>query len=222
MKRALLIATGTVGGLSAVLAVTPPQFMSTQSSPIALPAIGATPVAPVSTPVATQSVRPTATAAATKSAKAKASAKSAKAKASAKSAKAKASAKSAPATKSADATGTTQSQTPAAQTPAAQTPASTPAPVTKSVFGTFTGNVVNVRYGNVQVKITVENGKITDAQAVQAPTGRNDRWTQMAVPILRQQTLHAQSAQINGASGASFTSYGWYTSLVSALAKAGM
>ena len=213
MKRALLIATGTVGGLSAVLAVTPPQFMSTQSSPIALPAIGATPVAPVSTPVATQSVRPTATAAATKSAKAKASAKSAKA---------KASAKSAPATKSADATGTTQSQTPAAQTPAAQTPASTPAPVTKSVFGTFTGNVVNVRYGNVQVKITVENGKITDAQAVQAPTGRNDRWTQMAVPILRQQTLHAQSAQINGASGASFTSYGWYTSLVSALAKAGM
>ena len=213
MKRALLIATGTVGGLSAVLAVTPPQFMSTQSSPIALPAIGATPVAPVSTPVATQSVRPTATAAATKSAKAKASAKSAKA---------KASAKSAPATKSADATGTTQSQTPAAQTPAAQTPASTPAPATKSVSGTFTGNVVNVRYGNVQVKITVENGKITDAQAVQAPTGRNDRWTQMAVPILRQQTLHAQSAQINGASGASFTSYGWYTSLVSALAKAGM
>jgi uncharacterized protein with FMN-binding domain len=79
-----------------------------------------------------------------------------------------------------------------------------------------------VRYGFVQVKITVENGKITDAQAVQAPTGRNDRWTQMAVPILRQQTLQAQSARINGASGASFTSYGWYTSLVSALAKAGM
>ena len=79
-----------------------------------------------------------------------------------------------------------------------------------------------MRYGNVQVKITVENGKITDAQAVQAPTGRNDRWTQMAVPILRQQTLQAQSARINGASGASFTSYGWYTSLVSALSKAGM
>jgi uncharacterized protein with FMN-binding domain len=79
-----------------------------------------------------------------------------------------------------------------------------------------------VRYGFVQVKITVENGKITDAQAVQAPTGRNDRWTQMAVPILRQQTLQAQSAKITGASGASFTSYGWYTSLVSARSKAGM
>jgi len=30
MKRALLIAGGTVGGLGAVLAVTPPQFMATQ------------------------------------------------------------------------------------------------------------------------------------------------------------------------------------------------
>jgi uncharacterized protein with FMN-binding domain len=79
-----------------------------------------------------------------------------------------------------------------------------------------------VRYGFVQVKITVENGKIIDAQAVQAPSGRNDRWTQRAVPILRQQTLEAQSAQITGASGASFTSYGWYTSLASALAKAGL
>jgi uncharacterized protein with FMN-binding domain len=74
----------------------------------------------------------------------------------------------------------------------------------------------------VQVKITVANGQITDAQAVQAPSGRNDRWTQRAVPILRQQTLQAQSANITGASGASFTSYGWYTSLASALAKAGL
>ena len=79
-----------------------------------------------------------------------------------------------------------------------------------------------MRYGNVQVKITVQNGTITDAQAVQAPSGRNDRWTNMALPILRQQTLTAQSANITGASGASFTSYGWYTSLASALAKAGL
>lgn len=200
MKRALLIATGTVGGLGAVLAVTPPQFTSTQSSPMALPGTSATPAAPASTPAATQSVTPSATAAATKSAAAKATKKS--------------STKSSAATKAA-AVNSTQSQTPVAQTPSAT-------PVTKSASGTFTGDSVNVRYGFVQVKITVENGKITDAQAVQAPTGRNDRWTQMAVPILRQQTLQAQSARINGASGASFTSYGWYTSLVSALAKAGM
>jgi uncharacterized protein with FMN-binding domain len=72
------------------------------------------------------------------------------------------------------------------------------------------------------VKITVENGKITDAQAVQAPSGKNDRWTQKSVPVLRERTLAAQSANISGVSGASYTSYGWYTSLVSALAKAGM
>ena len=192
MKRATLIATGTVGGLGAVLAITPPTFTSTSSSPMALPGsgTGTTPAASGSTPAATQSAAPTksATAAATK--------------------------KATP-TKSAS-TNNSQSQTPAAT----QTP--TVAPATKAATGTFTGDVVNVRYGNVQVKITVENGKITDAQAVQAPSGRNDRWTQMAVPILRQQTLQAQSAHINGASGASFTSYGWYTSLVSALAKAGM
>jgi uncharacterized protein with FMN-binding domain len=192
MKRAILIATGTVGGLGAVLAITPPTFTSTSSSPMALPGsgTGTTPAASGSTPAATQSATPTksATAAATK--------------------------KATP-TKSAS-TNNSQSQAPAAT----QTP--TVAPVTKAATGTFTGDVVNVRYGNVQVKITVENGKITDAQAVQAPSGRNDRWTQMAVPILRQQTLQAQSAHINGASGASFTSYGWYTSLVSALAKAGM
>jgi uncharacterized protein with FMN-binding domain len=74
----------------------------------------------------------------------------------------------------------------------------------------------------VQVKITVLNGKITDAQAVQAPTGSNDRYTQKAVPLLREQTIAAQSANIQGVSGASFTAYGWYTSLVSAIAKAGL
>ncbi|CAN2171643.1 hypothetical protein MCEMRE20_00069 [Candidatus Nanopelagicaceae bacterium] len=191
MKRAILIATGTVGGLGAVLAITPPTFTSTESSSMALPGAAVDPVA-ASTPAATQSAAPT------------------------KSATAAAPAKATP-SKSA-ATNNSQSQTPAA-TP---TKAATVAPVKKAASGTFTGDSVDVRYGYVQVKITVENGKITDAQAVQAPSGRNDRWTQMAVPILRQQTLQAQSANISGASGASFTSYGWYTSLVSALAKAGM
>ena len=175
MKRALLIATGTVGGLGAVLAVTPPQFTSSESSSLAMAGIGA-PAVTAATPSA------------------KASTKS-----------------------PSKSTATTQKKTPAANTPA-------PAPVqtTKSVSGTFTGDSVDVRYGFVQVKITVVNGKITEAQAVQAPSGKNDRWTQMAVPILRQQTLTAQSANITGASGASYTSYGWYTSLASALAKAGL
>ena len=186
MKRALLIATGTVGGLGAVLAVTPPQFTSTENSSLAMAGIGA----PASS-ATTQSATPDASAvAATPSAKTSTNSP-------------------------AKATGTTQ-------TPAANTPAATPVQATKSVSGTFTGDSVDVKYGFVQVKITVVNGKITEAQAVQAPSGKNDRWTQMSVPVLRQKTLAAQSANITGVSGASYTSYGWYTSLASALAKAGL
>jgi uncharacterized protein with FMN-binding domain len=86
----------------------------------------------------------------------------------------------------------------------------------------FTGDAVTMRYGIVQVKITVQGGKIIDAQAVKVPTGSNDRYTQMSVPVLRERTLAAQSANIQAVSGASFTSYGWYTSLGSAIAKAGL
>ena len=188
MKRALLIATGTVGGLGAVLAVTPPQFTSSDNSLTALP--GTTTVA-ATTPSAKATTKVT-TKVTTKAAPKKSSAP----------------------TKSAS------NNTPAAATP---TPVkTTAAPATQSSSGTFTGDSIDVRYGFVQVKITIENGKITDAQAVKSPTGRNDRYTQMSVPVLRQRTLAAQSANISGVSGASFTSYGWYTSLVSALAKAGM
>jgi uncharacterized protein with FMN-binding domain len=74
----------------------------------------------------------------------------------------------------------------------------------------------------VQVQITVVNGVITDVKAVVAPRGKNDRYTNMAVPILKQQTLAAQSANIKGASGASYTSYGWFKSLQGALADASL
>ncbi len=86
----------------------------------------------------------------------------------------------------------------------------------------FTGDEVNTRYGIVQVKITVQRGKIVDAQTVQAPTGTSDRYTQMSVPVLRERTIAAQSANVQAVSGASFTSYGWSQSLASAIAQAGL
>jgi uncharacterized protein with FMN-binding domain len=107
----------------------------------------------------------------------------------------------------------------AATKPAA--PAAT-APSTQGINGTFTGDPINMSYGIVQVAITVVNGKITDAQAVRVPSARNDRYTNMSVPVLRQKTLAAQSSQITGVSGASYTSFGWYKSLQSALTKAGL
>ncbi len=196
MKRALLIAGGTVGGLGAVLAITPPQLGSTSAINIA----GA--------PVAGSGVTSTASASSSSSNAAVADSKATAA-----------ATKSAKPAKSSGATVAESTAPAATQAPAANAPATTS---TKSINGTFTGPSVFVNYGNVQVKITVVNGRITDAVAVKAPSGRNDRWTNMAVPILKQQTLAAQSANIQGASGASYTSYGWYTSLQGALAHAGL
>jgi uncharacterized protein with FMN-binding domain len=115
----------------------------------------------------------------------------------------------------------TKSDSPSAK-PSAAAPTVAPTKPVGGVTGSFTGSVANTRYGPVQVKITVENGKIIDAQAVQAPSGSNDRYTQKAVPRLREQTIAAQSANVQGVSGASFTSYGWYQSLSSAISKAGL
>jgi uncharacterized protein with FMN-binding domain len=231
MKRALLIAGGTVGGLGAVLAITPPQFTSSQTLSVAGGGIGnpsgnsATTAAPASTQTntATQSASATPTTkqstAATKAAAKNAATK--KATSTTKAAVKSTTNNSTTAVTSSAAQDTTQSQSPTPAAPA-QTQAATPTPTAKSVSGTFTGPVVNVSYGNVQVQITVSNGKITDAQALQAPTGRNDRYTSFAIPILRKQTLAAQSDAIQGASGASYTSYGWYKSLQGALSKAGL
>ena len=196
MKRALLIAGGTVGGLGAVLAITPPQLTSSGSINIAGgSAIGSSGTSSSASASSSSSTKAVATASATKTAKPVATKK---------------------ATPAASATATaTKSATPTA---AATTAAATPA----AKSGTFTGPAVFVNYGTVQVKITVQNGKIVDAVAVQAPSGRNDRYTNMAVPILKQQTLAAQSANIKGASGASYTSYGWFKSLQGALADAGL
>ncbi len=198
MKRALLIAGGTVGGLGAVLAITPPQLGTTSAINIAggpVTGPGATSSASASSSSSTNPVATAkATASATKSAKPVA-------------------------TKGSGATAAPAATAEATTAPATTTPAINSK---TSINGTFTGPSVFVNYGNVQVKITVVNGRITDAVAVKAPSGRNDRWTNMAVPILKAQTLAAQSANIQGASGASYTSYGWHTSLQGALAQAGV
>jgi uncharacterized protein with FMN-binding domain len=190
MKRAFLIAGGTVGGLGAVLAITPPQLSSGGLNIAGGAAIGSisTTASASSTPSsATQGSKPVAT-------------------------------KKATAVASAAASGSPTAT--ASATPIDSATSTAAAPAAQS--GTFTGPSVFVNYGNVQVQITVVNGRITDAVAVKAPSGRNDRYTNMAVPILKQQTLAAQSANIKGASGASYTSYGWAKSLQGALADAGL
>ena len=199
MKRGLLIAGGTLGGLGAVMSITPPQLSSTSSLSMGdMAAVSGAAAAPSQAPAASTSASaaPAQSATATKPAATK-------------------KATNKPASKA-----TTNSNTNSVAVTTDPTPAAVAAPA--GANGTFTGPSIFVQYGNVQVQITVVNGRITDAKAVVAPSGKNDRYTNMAVPVLKKQTLAAQSANIQGVSGASYTSYGWYTSLQGALAKAGM
>ncbi|MGV9243654.1 FMN-binding protein [Streptomyces sp. NPDC003710] len=87
---------------------------------------------------------------------------------------------------------------------------------------TVTGNVAQTQYGSVQVRVTLSGGKITKAEAVQAPKGGlSDQKTAMSVPRLNQEAVSAQSANIDAVSGATYTSAGYKQSLQSALDKAG-
>ncbi|TVZ92107.1 FMN-binding protein [Streptomyces sp. BK340] len=86
--------------------------------------------------------------------------------------------------------------------------------------GTVTGDVAQTQYGAVQVRLTVAGGKITKAEAVQAPKGGlSDQKTELSVPKLNQEAVAAQSAQIDAVSGATYTSTGYKKSLQSALDK---
>jgi uncharacterized protein with FMN-binding domain len=191
MKRVVLIAGGTVGGLGAVLSVTPPQLSDNGLSTLS-GASASTSIAPTQSAEAVATKKPVV-------------------------------AKKSTTTATKKSVATTQKSSATTATPAPSKSATTQkSAAATAVSGQFTGDAIDVGYGLVQVKITVSNGKITEADVVQAPSGRNQRWTDFAIPNLRSQTLSAQSAAINGVSGASYTSYGWYKSLITALQKAGM
>ena len=84
---------------------------------------------------------------------------------------------------------------------------------------THTGDEVQTEWGIVQVQITVENGKVTAAEATKVPDGnhRDQEINAYAVPLLNQEVLDAQSAGIDTVSGATVTSDGYIQSLQSAL-----
>lgn len=90
---------------------------------------------------------------------------------------------------------------------------------TSSATKTYTGVSASTRWGDVQVTITVSNGKITDVAVPVYPSGngRDEEINAYALPVLRQETLDAQSANINTVSGATVTSDGYLQSLQSAL-----
>ncbi|GHE02177.1 FMN-binding protein [Streptomyces alanosinicus] len=109
----------------------------------------------------------------------------------------------------------------APQAPAARQPSQGGAQPAGAAGGTVTGDAAQTQYGTVQVRLTVAGGKITKAEAVQAPKGGlSDQKTALAVPRLNQEAVAAQSARIDAVSGATYTSTGYKKSLQSALDKA--
>ncbi|MFI9830117.1 FMN-binding protein [Streptomyces sp. NPDC051913] len=84
---------------------------------------------------------------------------------------------------------------------------------------TVTGDSVDTRWGPVQVRITVTNGKLTEVTAVEYPQDnpRDQQINSYAIPTLRTEALQAQSADIDTVSGATYTSDGYRQSLQSAL-----
>ena len=197
ITKASLVVVGTVTGLGAVLAYSPPHKSLqlggglkglTGGTPATTPAATpAAPSTPAPTPSQSSTPTPTPTPAATQ-------------------------AKPAPAPKATKAKAKYVA------------PKKTAPPQPALINGTFNGGVAQTAYGPVQVQIDVKNSKIVGARALQLPmnTPRDQEINTQAVPILVSETVAASSSDIQGVSGASYTSQGWYDSLVSAISNAGL
>lgn len=163
MKRAVIIGTGTIAGVAAVLGLNPD------------PATTATPVASSSVSTGTTTTPDTGT-------------------------------------------GTGTTATPDAGSSTGGT--------TSTGTSTVAGSVVDVGhgYGNVQVEVTITDGRIVNVTALELPENdpRSSQISNRALPTLVQQALQAQTSDIAGVSGASYTSYGFVESLRAALTEAGL
>ena len=89
--------------------------------------------------------------------------------------------------------------------------------------GTYTSDVAETLYGNIEISLVIADGKISDVMFIQMPDkddGRSRQITEMPKPLLKATTLDKQSDQIDFVTGATSTSFGYQESLQSALDKA--
>jgi uncharacterized protein with FMN-binding domain len=116
--------------------------------------------------------------------------------------------------------GTATTPSPAASTPATPT---TPAKASGPADGTYTGSNVDTRFGSVQVQVTLSGGSISDVAAVHLTDadGRSVQISNRAAPVLRQEVLASQSANVSNVSGATYTARAYLSSVQSALDQAG-
>ena len=125
--------------------------------------------------------------------------------------------------------GTTEDGTSGSTTSAGNEPSASPSSPSSGSSGsrstkitTYTGPVAQTRWGPVQVKISVQGGKLTKVAILQQPSGnsRDAAINDYALPILINESLTAQSANIDMVSGATVTSGGYVKSLQAALDQA--
>jgi len=227
MKRALLIAGGTFGGLGAVLAITPPQFTSTQGvSGLTGSLGGATGAAQTTAPAATQSATQAApTPAATKAVATKNATPTKSAKATSK----------ASASATAAATQSTSSAPTASATPTPTHTTAAPAPASGGYSGTVTGASFNARnYGTLSATVTFSNGKISNVSASQSPRSWSQNSLSALLPFVNGGKITVEQIKSYAAeqlpcaisnscrSQASFTATAFWQSVKSAISKAGL
>ena len=191
MKRALLIAAGTVSGLGAVLAITPPQLGVTHTSDSLASGIATTPASQKLTPAPTK-----------------------------------------PSSKATPKSSATSAQS--AQT--VPTASSTPSSVASSGYsGTVTGASFSARnYGVLAATVTFSNGKITSVSASQSPRSWSDNSLSSLIPFVSSDKITVEqikqypAAQLPCAtqnscrSQASFSAEAFWSSVKSAISKAGL
>lgn len=119
-------------------------------------------------------------------------------------------------------TSTTETSQQAPPSTAIQLPTSTQSSNNALKDGTYTGISASNQFGDVQLKLTISGGKITDISALDFPASdhRSLQISQFSIPELTQEALTAQSANIDSVSGASYTSQSYVESLQSAINKA--
>lgn len=107
-------------------------------------------------------------------------------------------------------------------------PSASPASPARKATGktrTATGPTVNYSWGVLSVSVTVRGHQIVKVGIASLNDGgvfRSQAIDQQSIPLLEQEALHAQSANIQGVSGASYTSAGFRTSLQAALRSLGL
>ena len=88
--------------------------------------------------------------------------------------------------------------------------------------GTYTGGSADAYYGTVQVQAVIQNGALASVHILQYPNSHSTSVyiNDQAMPMLVNEAIQAQNANVNIVSGATFTSQAFQQSLGSALSQA--